>query len=193
MLAETEADDPFSPISFYTMTSIDITCKYPLFYDISQSKATDNLNSTTDSTTGEGSFDFSIDLYTDQNFNSIQTTESLKSGNYLYFQVNPTQEMPNGVEYAVQSCRVVNTNQDIAYRFYEDGCENSRVSASRYNHASFSYRLFGFGQDSVSNVALSCQVNVCLGDLEGTSCKLQETGSCAGGESWVETNVNHLL
>lgn len=25
LLAETEADDPFSPISFYTMTSIDIT------------------------------------------------------------------------------------------------------------------------------------------------------------------------
>ena len=27
MLAETEADDPFSPISFYTMTSIDITAR----------------------------------------------------------------------------------------------------------------------------------------------------------------------
>lgn len=165
-----------------------------LLYDISQSKATDNLNSTdTDSTTGEGSFDFSIDLYTDEHFNSIQTTDSLKSGNYLFFQVNPTQEMPNGVEYAVQSCRVVNTNQDIAYRFYEDGCENARVSASRYDHASFSYRLFRFGHDSVSNVALSCQVNVCLDGLEDTSCQFQETGSCGGGESWVETDVSHLL
>ena len=101
--------------------------------------------------------------------------------------------MPNGVEYAVQSCRVVNTNQDIAYRFYEDGCENARVSASRYDHASFSYRLFRFGHDSVSNVALSCQVNVCLDGLGDTSCQFQETGSCGGGESWVETDVSHLL
>ena len=112
---------------------------------------------------------------------------------HLFFQVNPTQEMPNGVEYAVQSCRVVNTNQDIAYRFYEDGCENARVSASRYDHASFSYRLFRFGHDSVSNVALSCQVNVCLDGLGDTSCQFQETGSCGGGESWVETDVSHLL
>lgn len=79
--------------------------------------------------------------------------------------------MPTGVEYAVQSCRIVNTNQDIAYRFYEDGCENSRVNSQRYDYASFSYRLFRFGQESVSDVALSCQVNVCLSDLEDTSCK----------------------
>jgi len=101
--------------------------------------------------------------------------------------------MPDGVEYAVQSCRVVNTNQDIAYRFYEDGCENSRVSATRYDYNSLSYRLFRFGQESVSDVALSCQVNVCLSELEGSSCKFQEIGSCTGGESWVETGVSHLL
>merc|ERR1712048_745154 len=163
-----------------------------LLYDISQSKITDNLQNSSD-TTGSGSFDFSIDLFTDDSFSASQTSDSLKSGSFLYFQINPTQQMPTGVEYAVQSCRVVNTNQNIAYKFYEDGCENTRVSANRYDSASFSYRLFRFGHETTSDVALSCQVNVCLSELEDTSCKFQDEGVCSGGESWVETGVSHLL
>lgn len=142
---------------------IDATCSFPITYDVM-----------TDLTGDLGGDDlvFNIKLYEDASFSALDTATTHWTGHIVYWQVEMSGVLDDGIEYTVNRC--VMEDESRSYGIYNDGCVNSHVHFLRYSATSFSHMMFLFSSKSTS-IQLRCQVSLCIIDKLDSTCKKQET------------------
>jgi len=171
-VSATSDDDPNAIISFGTTTTIDLSCSYPLTYDITKDVEDENLPT----------ISWNFDFYTDSSYSTVKSSSQVTSGQKVFLRIEPSEAIPNSLVYAISACRAYQVSDpSSSYTIYRDGCENSRVGTERYNANSLAFNMFRFsGGDN--NVKLACTVEICMNGENDPRC--EPVIGCNGDEVW---------
>lgn len=162
-------------LSSYDEYSIEFMCDYATKYDDISADTEVQPSVQSGPTDGTGSLSFSIVTFTDDSFNTVDDSGSVRVGTTLNFGIQISQEIA-GVEFSVTSCEVKNSDQSLDYAIMmSDRCPNAFVNfILNQNSASSivtaSYTVFEFKNDAASQLHLSCNIVVCDASDGDSSC-----------------------
>lgn len=116
---------------------------------------------------------FSLNLYTDSNFDNIKMEKSSVIGETAYLMVEKSSRarVPAEIDYFIRSCTASGLNDagnEVDYAIIDNTCYSYIVNSASFRSAkAFSYDVFAFGQsDAAMEIFLECDVKLCAGSCQ---------------------------